>query len=149
MIISTIRPTIHIEILAIYLIALLILTFSDVKARTDDILTNLITILCLLLLSHLHLVGYYITDCALHYVGFRQRALYSTSINYRIFLKTYTLSFLQSFLFTIIGLLVNLYYLAYFKTEEVGKQYIVVLNWFIFFAICFPLSNNFFTVFLG
>ena len=71
------------------------------------------------------------------------------NINYEIFLKTSTLSFLFALLVSVIGLATNFYILNYFKFEERGEEFIILINWFEFSMIFLVLSNNFFTILLG
>lgn len=71
------------------------------------------------------------------------------NINYEILLKTSTLSFLFALLVSVIGLATNFYILNYFKFEERGEEFILLINWFEFSMIFLVLSNNFFSILLG
>lgn len=71
------------------------------------------------------------------------------NINYEILLKINTLSYLFVLLVAVIGLSTNLYILNYFKYEERGEEFILLINWFIFSMIFFVISNNFFSILLG
>jgi formate hydrogenlyase subunit 3/multisubunit Na+/H+ antiporter MnhD subunit len=50
------------------------------------------------------------------------------NINYEILLKLNTLNFLFVFLVSIIGLATNFYILNYFKYEERGEEFILLIN---------------------
>ena len=71
------------------------------------------------------------------------------NINYEILLKVNTLTFLFVFLVSIIGLATNFYILNYFKYEERGEEFILLINWFIFSMIFLVISNNFFSIIIG
>ena len=71
------------------------------------------------------------------------------NINYEILLKTSTLSYLFALLVSVIGLATNFYILNYFKFEERGEEFILLINWFEFSMIFLVLSNNFFSILLG
>lgn len=71
------------------------------------------------------------------------------NINYEILLKTSTLSFLFTLLVSVIGLATNFYILNYFKFEERGEEFVLLINWFEFSMIFLVLSNNFFSILLG
>lgn len=71
------------------------------------------------------------------------------NINYEILLKLNTLNFLFVFLVSIIGLATNFYILNYFKYEERGEEFILLINWFIFSMIFLVIGNNFFSIIIG
>lgn len=71
------------------------------------------------------------------------------NINYEILLKINSLSFLFILLVCVIGFSTNLYILNYFKYEERGEEFILLINWFIFSMIFLVISNNFFSILLG
>jgi NADH-quinone oxidoreductase subunit L len=71
------------------------------------------------------------------------------NINYEILLKIDVLSYLFILLVSVIGLATNFYILNYFKYEERGEEFILLINWFIFSMIFLVISNNFFTLILG
>lgn len=71
------------------------------------------------------------------------------NINYEILLKLNTLNFLFVFLVSTIGLATNFYILNYFKYEERGEEFILLINWFIFSMIFLVIGNNFFSIIIG
>lgn len=82
-------------------------------------------------------------------ISFKLNNINWININYEILLKTSTLSFLFAMLVSVIGLATNFYILNYFKFEERGEEFILLINWFEFSMIFLVLSNNFFTILLG
>lgn len=71
------------------------------------------------------------------------------NINYEILLKINLLNFLFILLVSIIGFATNFYILNYFKYEERGEEFVLLINWFIFSMIFLVIGNNFFTLILG
>lgn len=71
------------------------------------------------------------------------------NINYEILLKINALSYLFTLLVSVIGFSTNLYILNYFKYEERGEEFVLLINWFIFSMIFLVISNNFFSILLG
>jgi len=71
------------------------------------------------------------------------------NINYEILLKINSLSYLFTLLVSVIGFATNLYILNYFKYEERGEEFVLLINWFIFSMIFLVISNNFFSILLG
>jgi len=49
----------------------------------------------------------------------------------------------------VIGLATNIYIINYFKMEERGEEFVLLINWFIFSMIFLVFGNNFFTLILG
>lgn len=48
-----------------------------------------------------------------------------------------------------IGFATNIYSLNYFKYEERGEEFILLINWFIFSMLFLVCANNFFSIILG
>lgn len=71
------------------------------------------------------------------------------NINYEINLKVNALSFLFILLVSVIGTATNIYILNYFKFEERGEEFVLLINWFIFSMIFLVISNNLFTIIIG
>lgn len=71
------------------------------------------------------------------------------NINYEISLKLNSLSFLFVLLVSVIGTATNIYILNYFKYEERGEEFILLINWFIFSMIFLVISNNLFSLIVG
>ena len=71
------------------------------------------------------------------------------NINYEILFKVDVLSYLFVLLVNVIGLATNFYILNYFKYEERGEEFILLINWFIFSMIFLVISHNFFTLIIG
>lgn len=101
------------------------------------------------LFTCLYLWPQYTVYGATELVSFRLNNTNWININYEILLKTSTLSFLFTLLVSVIGLATNFYILNYFKFEERGEEFILLINWFEFSMIFLVLSNNFFTILLG
>lgn len=72
-----------------------------------------------------------------------------SGINYELNFKINSLSFLFIFLVIIIGFATNIYILNYFKYEERGEEFMLLINWFILSMIILVSGNNFFTIILG
>lgn len=108
------------------------------------ILNNiLLTIFCL------YYWNFFILNCAAESVSLRLNSNNWLNINYEILLKIDVLSYLFILLVNIIGLATNFYILNYFKYEERGEEFILLINWFIFSMIFLVISNNFFTLIIG
>jgi NADH-quinone oxidoreductase subunit L len=71
------------------------------------------------------------------------------NINYEILLKINILNYLFILLVSVIGLATNFYILNYFKHEERGEEFILLINWFIFSMIFLVIGNNFFSLIVG
>jgi len=71
------------------------------------------------------------------------------NLPYEIKFKINTLTYSFLFLVNIIGFATNVYILNYFKYEERGEEFILLINWFIFSMIFLVISNNFFTLIIG
>jgi NADH-quinone oxidoreductase subunit L len=71
------------------------------------------------------------------------------NINYEILLKINVLNYLFILLVSVIGLATNFYILNYFKYEERGEEFILLINWFIFSMIFLVIGNNFFSLIVG
>lgn len=109
-----------------------------------SILNNLI-----FLLTCLCLWPQYTVNGATEVISLKLNNINWININYEILLKTSTLSFLFTLLVSVIGLATNFYILNYFKFEERGEEFILLINWFEFSMIFLVLSNNFFSLLLG
>ncbi len=72
-----------------------------------------------------------------------------TNITYEISIKINSLSFLFIMLVSAIGFATNIYSLNYFKYEERGEEFILLINWFIFSMLFLVCANNFFSIILG
>ncbi len=97
----------------------------------------------------LHSWSEYTLNGTTELVTFKLNNINWININYEIVLKTSTLSFLFTLLVSVIGSATNFYILNYFKFEERGEEFILLINWFEFSMIFLVLSNNFFTILLG
>lgn len=71
------------------------------------------------------------------------------NINYEILLKINSLNFLFILLVSVIGTATNFYIWNYFKYEERGEEFVLLINWFIFSMIFLVMGNNFFSLILG
>lgn len=93
--------------------------------------------------------NFFILNCAFESVSLKLNSNNWLNINYEILLKIDVLSYLFILLVNIIGLATNFYILNYFKYEERGEEFILLINWFIFSMIFLVISNNFFTLIIG
>lgn len=101
------------------------------------------------LVSCLFYWKFYILDQAQTFVSFKLNSNNWANINYEISLKLNSLSFLFVLLVSLIGTATNIYILNYFKYEERGEEFILLINWFIFSMIFLVISNNLFSLILG
>lgn len=70
-------------------------------------------------------------------------------LSYELNFKINSLNFLFLFLVSIIGFATNIYIFNYFKFEERGENFVLLINWFIFSMIFLVIGNNFFTLIIG
>ncbi len=92
---------------------------------------------------------FFIVNYGQEYTTFKLNSNNWTNINYEISLKINSLSFLFIMLVSTIGFATNIYSLNYFKYEERGEEFILLINWFIFSMLLLVCANNFFTILLG
>lgn len=92
---------------------------------------------------------FYIINVGQESVSFKLNSNNWMNINYEILLKINSLNFLFILLVSVIGLATNFYILNYFKYEERGEEFILLINWFIFSMIFLVIGNNFFTLIVG
>lgn len=110
----------------------------------------------ILLMSNLALLvyccyswDYYVVKYSTEFFSFKINTNNWNNIPYEINFKINSLNFLFLFLVNIIGFATNIYILNYFKYEERGEEFILLINWFIFSMIFLVISNNFFTLIVG
>lgn len=110
----------------------------------------------LMILNNLFLFGtslYYSTSFILQYreecSNYKLNPNTWEGINCELLFKVNFLSFLFIFLVIVIGFATNIYLLSYFKQEERGEEFMLLINWFICSMLILLLANNFFTIILG
>lgn len=135
--------------LTIFFINLLVVTVSKRYLSYKGIQLILILNNTFLLLSCLYFWTYYIILYGEEVFSFKLNSNNWLNISYEIFLKLNSLNFLFTLLVSVIGTATNIYILNYFKYEERGEEFILLINWFIFSMIFLVLSNNFFSLILG
>lgn len=143
--------------LNVNLILILLIFFINLIVCTNG--RKLLTyrgIQSLLILNNLMLLVYcsiywnhYITNCGTESFAIKLNPNTWTGVIYEISFKINSLSFLFIFLVNIIGFATNIYILNYFKYEERGEEFILLINWFILSMILLVSGNNFFTLILG
>lgn len=92
---------------------------------------------------------FYILDQGQTAISLKLNSNNWANINYEINLKLSSLSFLFVLLVSVIGTATNIYILNYFKYEERGEEFILLINWFIFSMIFLVISNNLFSLIVG
>lgn len=92
---------------------------------------------------------FYLLDYGQSSLSFKLNSNNWANINYEINLKINSLSFLFIMLVSVIGTATNIYILNYFKFEERGEEFVLLINWFIFSMIFLVISNNLFTIIVG
>lgn len=110
----------------------------------------------ILILANLMLLVYccyfwdfYLIKYSTEFFSFKLNTNNWNNIPYTIHFRINSLNFLFLFLVNIIGFSTNIYILNYFKYEERGEEFILLINWFIFSMIFLVISNNFFTLIIG
>jgi NADH-quinone oxidoreductase subunit L len=118
------------------------LTYKGVQVLM--IINNLI-----LFIFCLYFWTFFILNVGQESVSFKLNSNNWMNINYEILFKINSLNFLFILLVSVIGLATNFYILNYFKYEERGEEFILLINWFIFSMIFLVIGNNFFTLIVG
>ncbi len=103
----------------------------------------------LLLLYCSYYWTFYIVDYGTEFLVLKLNSNNWLNVNYEINFKINSLSFLFILLVTIISFATNIYILNYFKYEERGEEFILLINWFTLSMIILVSGNNFFTLILG
>lgn len=103
----------------------------------------------LLFFTCLYFWNFFILNCGHESLSFKLNSNNWTNINYEILLKINLLNYLFILLVSVIGLATNIYILNYFKYEERGEEFILLINWFILSMIFLVIGNNFFTLIVG
>lgn len=137
------------QILNLYFILLLTTTVNRKYLTYKGLSFIFITIVAFLLIFCLILWQFFILNYGNEFINFKLNSNNWTNISYEINFKINSLSFLFILLVVVIGLATNIYSLNYFKFEERGSEFILLLNWFIFSMIFLVISNNFFTIIIG
>ena len=137
------------ELLGLFFIFLLILTYSRKSITLYGIQIVSIFLLTFLFILCASSWRKYIFEHEIEFFSFHVNVINTSNISYEISLKINSLSFLFTLLVVAIGLATNIYTLNYFKMEERGEEFVLLINWFAFSMIFLVLGNNFFTLILG
>lgn len=135
--------------LSFFLTNLLVTTVSRKHLTYKGIQIILIINNFILFIVCLCFWAFFIINYGHEVVSFKLNSNNWSNINYEILLKINSLSFLFMLLVSVIGFATNIYILNYFKYEERGEEFVLLINWFIFSMIFLVLGNNFFTLILG
>ena len=137
------------ELLGFFFIFLLVLTYSRRAITLQGIQVMSIFLLSALFIFCISLWRKYVFNHEIEFFSFHLNVVNANNISYEISLKVSSLSFLFALLVIVIGLATNIYILNYFKMEERGEEFVLLINWFIFSMIFLVFGNNFFTLILG
>jgi len=91
----------------------------------------------------------YIVNYQQDFVNIKLNANNWQNINYELDFKISSLSYLFILLVSAIGFSTNIYAFNYFKFEDRGEDFILLINWFIVSMLFLVVANNFFTLILG
>lgn len=91
----------------------------------------------------------YIINYAIESFSLKLNSNNWTGLIYEINFKINSLNFLFLFLVSVIGFATNIYIFNYFRYEERGEDFVLLVNWFIFSMIFLVIGNNFFTIIIG
>lgn len=133
----------------VFFLILSLTTYNRKHLTYKGILTLLIINNMTLLMYSCYTWDTYIVDYANEAFSLKINTNTWENLPYEISFKINTLSYLFLLLVIIIGFATNIYILNYFKYEERGEEFILLINWFIFSMIFLVISNTFFTLIIG
>lgn len=128
---------------------LIVITVSRKYLTYKGIQIISIFINILFLIGCLSYWKFYILNSGQDVINYKLNSNNWSNINYEINFKINSLTFLFILLVSLIGTATNFYILTYFKYEERGEEFILLINWFIFSMIFLVISNNLFTIIIG